>query len=119
MSASDWILFAVEIIKSLLFTAFIYGCVPIIVALSRKSKIKSKAFRWISIIWAIVVWFLLAVVYITLELDGVPGMWPAVIWCAVANYAGQSILRKRKLLVETNKTKTTDEDAAKEEREPE
>lgn len=110
MSASDWILIAVEIIKSLLFTAFIYGCVPIIVALSRKSKIKSKAFRWIAIIWAIVAWFLLAVVYIVLDLEGVPGIWPAVIWCAIANSSGQAILRNRKVLIEKNSGKHSDSD---------
>lgn len=89
---------------SLLFTAVMYGIVPICISLFCKSEMARSTYRLYCIFSAIAILVILIIIYAGFEIDGYPNITAAVIWSVIAYYIGISILRKRELLAGPGKS---------------
>lgn len=87
-----WVLSAVI---SLVFTLLLYGTFPIVFSKTRKDGITKKRYRGYCICAVVVIYICLMMVYAALEVEGAPGMIPAVLWTGVFYKAGLSSLEKR------------------------
>ena len=80
---------------SLALTLFFYGAFPIAFSKARKSGIAKKRYRGYCICAAIVAYIILVIVYIAVGAEGVPNMFPAVLWTGISYKIGLSSLDKR------------------------
>lgn len=88
-----------EIIVSIALTAFMYGLVPLCIALFRNDPIQKKTFRLICIGYTVVV-ALVCAIYAFNQGERETFL-PAVLWGTISYNVGASHLKKRGLLPET------------------
>ena len=89
------------VLMNIILTFLAYSFFPIIIAVATSNPVRKKTYRWMSIGVNIVVFIIIRFTTYVPDINSTISFWPLIIWTSVAVSIGNSILRKKNCLIES------------------